>query len=855
MQQLIDNITTIGWAVPVLVGGFALLALIACAFLLLRRSGSSASDGAAGLEDTLAAAAAATARFRIRGKGIGLDEVSDSIESLTGYRPDALTQGDAFVRMIDARDADVFERRIVSAIQDDRPVVTDFRYEDADGRTRWMQFRGTPAREGRGRMTAMRALLRETTESRHLTNEMTAISARFHALADATSAMLWVLDGRGALTAVNRATERFCAVSEAALKGDGWLLAMPDEEQTAMRQFVSRVIDHGASLQREVTMIDPDNRERIIAMTATAAKDDDGAVTSVILTGRDITDRSEGEKQRERLTRLIESSESPALIIAPDMRVAMLNPVARQRAGLGERESADSIALWHVVTQETVERIRSEGVRVCADGGVYRCQGRVRDGADASIAAEFTVVGLGDNWLGLTAREVEHEIEREEAARLDRRRLDVMLGALDRLTGDAAAPGRTGDRMCEALAGAYTSLRAAYHTLNAEGQLVCLASDEPAWMGSARGRTLQLDASGTIAQALRRGEPQAIEDAFREPELESSALTLEEYATRSLAFLPVGRESPDGGVMTLERDEPGPWTTDELEALRLGAQLLGLALRAEREHAARMAAETKAAEQTMLWREERARTAELSRVAADRVAEHERLASRLARVDSAWSAVIVQLGSKLAASRELAGEAREAGLKPLAERLDELAADAERAEIAGRIVSGTLESLPESCAIKETLTRVGRRAAVAAKRRGVTLRLSQHGELPDSLTTDPRLFALACAELLRFGVDRCAGREIKAVASTDLAGSPPTLTMTIHAGTATLATEPDETPGLPSGLALVRRLAASLEGALEIRQERDGTTLVLRVPLLTADGRGSFPGIDAPGDGPIGNAA
>lgn len=832
-------------------GGAAAVALAAgsvCGFVLGRR-GRRGGGRDAGQHAALSSVGAATVTLTLRGDRLVFDDLSASIETVTGYSSEVLGKGDAFLRMLSEADADALERRAVAAIREERAMIADFSYEDSGGRTRWMQLRAEPDGSESGRIGRLRGVLREVTESKHLAGECAATWARFHALADATPAMLWVLDASGAATAVNRATERFCAVSEAALLGDGWLLAVADGHQEGLVQFVRRVGEEGTSLTREVAMNDPDGRERLISMTATAARDTDGTVASIVLTGRDITDRSEHERQRERMTRLIMSLDNPAMIVAPDFRVAMLNPSARSRAGLGEGESADSLALWHVVTQDTVDEIRAEAVRCCEGGGVYRMQGRVRDGEQASVASELLIVGLGEGWLGVTAREIELELEREAEAQLDRRRLEVMLGALERLSGGSRGTGRAAGRVVEALAGAYPDLRAAFSSSDDQGVLRCVASDEPAWMGSAEGRGFRLDPDGSLMRSLHQDEAVQVGDVWTESQLAGGVLAFEETSARRVAMLRVATGEPGLSVLTIERATPGRWSRDEIQSLELAARLLGLALGAERDRRGRLAAEGRAAEQMRRWHEERERSEELSRLASDRVAENDRLLNRLQKADVSWSAALAELGTKTSAAAGLSAEAREAGLDSLADRLARLAYTAERGEVAGRLGTGSLKSNPTPFGPRDLLKSVGQRLVGDAKARGVSLRISQANRLPDRIIGDERLLRVACTELLWYAIERCSTKELRAVARlVEHAGSQ-CLELSITGGAVSAPTGTGE--GAPSGLALLRSLAPALGGVFETVTEGAETTLTLRIPASEA----TLATGDANDDEPLAEAA
>ncbi|MEM8756956.1 MAG: PAS domain S-box protein [Planctomycetota bacterium] len=841
MQQVIEQLRALPvetvWLIASVLAGFSLLLL---GVLVLRgtRSGSVETGDAA--DDALAACGGAVVQFGYRGGRVVLEYASPSAEVVTGVEADALTGKGGFFDRLHEGDSQQMQRRLASAIQDERPVTADARLNDGQGRSRWVQLRVAPSRDSRGRLNKLRGVVREISEQRMLSQELQATWAGFHALAEATPAMLWVLDSDGRVTAVNRATERFCAVGEAALVGNGWLAAVADDEQADVQGFIDRVIELGTSLTRETLMIDPDNRERVIAMTATAAVDEDGLVGSVVLTGKDITDRSEAEKQRERVIRLIETSESPALIVAPDMRVSMLNTVSRQRAGLGEREPADSIALWHVVTQETVEAIRRDAINACGEGGEFRLRGQIRDGAEGSLAADLTVVGLGDGWIGLTAREVEREMVQEREAALDRRRLEIMQGVLGRLSGGGWSPGRTAQRIVESIAVAYPGMRAAFGTMTDGQTFVCEASEEPVWMGTSSGRSLKFDQAGELLTELTRGEPVLIEDTWAEPDLDPSRLTLEEHSVRSIAMLRAETGEPQMTVMTLERSEVGQWTRDHIEALRLASRLLGLAARADRERRARMAAEARAAEQTQRWRESREHMEMLASQAADKASENERLSYQLERLGTQWRQPIAAFGERVAALADLPSQARGAGLHSIAHGIDTIMFEADRLDLSASILTTRDADAAARFGVRALTDRLDAYVRPEFERRGVALVLTTHTSELVTCEGAERVWRVAAAELLMGCLRRCRGQAVEAEVelvrpepsdrATNRASS---LRLTVACGTLTPDTAASD--GMPAGIAFVGRLAERLGGSLTTESELDSTRLTLTAPVAAVE--------------------
>jgi len=814
------------WAV---VGGAAVLVMLMGLVLgLVLRRPKDKNPKDSDKPGVLGACGAATISCRVT-PTLRITELSADIHTLTGYTPDILTNSDAFVRMLDEGDAQMFESRARNAVQEEHSLVAELRYEDADGQRRWMSLRLEPAKDKKGRVTGLHGIVREITDQKRLASESTAAWARFHALANSTTTMLWVLDENGDCQATNTASERFVGATEDHILGVGWTQSFPDEERLAVQKFVGRAVDEKTSLKRDSVMIDGQGRNRFVALSASPARDDQGEVTGIVLVGKDITDRSETDKQLDRLRRIVDASEQNIAVLAPDMRVTLLNTASRELIGLGDRESADNLALWHIVTKDTSDQIRSEGVKVCAENEIWEGRGRLRMGEDDSISSEFLLTPLGDGWHGLIGRPIEHELRREADAAMDRRRLAVALGSLERLSHGGWAPGRAAQRIVESVAKHYTHLRTTYATFNDDGAIAVVASDGPAWMGSAKGRTIKLDPDGALFGKLRSDEIVKIEDVWGEPELEQSLLGFEETTARSIAAVLVDAGDRTVGLMMLEKPDAGEWTHDETQTLRLASGVLSVALRSERDRRARMTAESRVAEQTQRWRDERLRCEELSTLASDRAGEAERLEAKLEKVDSAWAGGFAELGRRAIGAADLAGQAREAGLGSLAEGLEQLATDADRAEVAGRIVSGTLRPVLEECEPAAVLRHVGERFVGKAKARGVTLKINQEGELPDVVEADTRLLKLACCELLEVALLRCSTREMVAIAS--VRGDHPDESLVVSVTGGPVSAPTDEPLGAPAGLSLLRQLCQTLGGSLEITTDSGKTELAVVIPI------------------------
>ena len=264
MQNIIDQLSsaTAGfdqttWAV---VGGAAFVVMLMSLVLgmVLRKPRAKKPVGA-DKPGVLGACGAATFACRVT-PDLRVTELSADIEILTGYTAETLTNADAFVRMLDEGDAQMFESRARNAVQEEHSLVADLRYEDADGRRRWMTVRAEPTKDNRGRVTGLHGVVREITDQKRLATDAAAAWARFHALANSTTTMLWVLNEHGDCQATNSASERFAGATEDHIRGTGWAKSFPEDEYQAVIKFVGRAFD-------ERTNREGDQRAIVAALT------------------------------------------------------------------------------------------------------------------------------------------------------------------------------------------------------------------------------------------------------------------------------------------------------------------------------------------------------------------------------------------------------------------------------------------------------------------------------------------------------------------------------------------------------------------------------------------------------------
>ena len=179
----------------------------------------------------------------------------------------------------------------------------------SDDERRIVAVSSAPLRE-MGTVSGTVASLRDITEQRRARDAVSASETRYRNLFDSASDSIYTLDGRGAFTSVNEATEQMTGRSQGELLGHSARLLIAEDELAYVGEQFRRAFS-GVPVRYECHFHRADGESRLVSVNNTPIRR--GAeVIGVLGVARDVTDERAHaaalERSEARYTRLVESA-------------------------------------------------------------------------------------------------------------------------------------------------------------------------------------------------------------------------------------------------------------------------------------------------------------------------------------------------------------------------------------------------------------------------------------------------------------------------------------------------------------------------------------------------------------------
>ncbi len=238
--------------------------------------------------------------------------VSDTIESITGYRATDLIKLDGSVDVFlpVPEDLPAVTDAINQARSSGQPFALEYRIRRSDGTTLWIQDRGRPERDGSDSVAWIDGVLFDVTERKEAERELVEQRARLIALMDTIPDHIYFKDVDSRFMMISRALARSFGLhdpGQAVGKADSDFFneeharqALEDEREI-VRSGVAVV-----GLEEKETW--PDGRETWAWTTKLPRTDPDGNVIGTFGISRDITGRKLAETELADTNRLLQAA-------------------------------------------------------------------------------------------------------------------------------------------------------------------------------------------------------------------------------------------------------------------------------------------------------------------------------------------------------------------------------------------------------------------------------------------------------------------------------------------------------------------------------------------------------------------
>jgi diguanylate cyclase (GGDEF)-like protein/PAS domain S-box-containing protein len=229
-----------------------------------------------------------------------LTYISPQVETLLGWPPEAFIEDqDLWYRAIHPDDVARVREQEVESYNSGTRVDVEFRMLRRDGREIWVRDKETVIRDADGAPRFSQGVLVDVTPTRETESELADERHRAQRYLDIAGAIIVILDADATITLLNRAGAELLGYEEGELVGRDWYEAVvPERLREAGRAAYADALAGGEDdAVHESVVVTSAGEERTIAWRDTVVRDGDGAVTAMMSSGVDLTERRAAEEQ------------------------------------------------------------------------------------------------------------------------------------------------------------------------------------------------------------------------------------------------------------------------------------------------------------------------------------------------------------------------------------------------------------------------------------------------------------------------------------------------------------------------------------------------------------------------------
>lgn len=229
--------------------------------------------------------------------------VSPNVEKLGGYRPEELVGRNYldFVHPDDLGDRGSYFEKVLAG----ESQVIETRYLVKGGGYRWTLNHVRPVFEG-GRISGLHAVVMDITDHKETEKALQESEARYRFLVETSSDIIWTFDlNTMQFTYSSRSVEATLGTRQEAVAGNSLDNVFSPETKKQVTRAFGKVLNGEAGSERlmlEAPHYREDGQWIWMEINAVLHRDSFGQPVSFTGVSRDITERKEAEKEKERLT-------------------------------------------------------------------------------------------------------------------------------------------------------------------------------------------------------------------------------------------------------------------------------------------------------------------------------------------------------------------------------------------------------------------------------------------------------------------------------------------------------------------------------------------------------------------------
>lgn len=278
------------------------------------------------------------------------------------------------------------------------PRSLDKRYVTPDGRVVSANSSITRLEQGSGHIIL--AVTVDLSERRRAADALAASEARFRALAEASSALIWQVDEHGEAVYFNPRHQSLLGISPEELRGKGWMHVVHPEDRTGAVQALQRAVENHQFFERRMRVRFADGQYHWMEAQTAPWFSGDGQYAGHVGIALDIDLAVRIQQDlmvsNERLKLAIEGSGDGIWDWALSARETIYSERARAILNLGDDNPADAMEFLarHVHPEDHAAIERELHACMAGSKSEFKSEFRVRDGgAWRWVMSRATVIG------------------------------------------------------------------------------------------------------------------------------------------------------------------------------------------------------------------------------------------------------------------------------------------------------------------------------------------------------------------------------------------------------------------------------------------------------------------------------
>ena len=230
-----------------------------------------------------------------------MEIISRGCRDLLGYTPDSLVDNlDVdYASLIHPEDLAEVRQNVLNAVTGRRPFRVNYRVIARDGQTKWVMQQGTPIYNKFDEIEALEGITVDITERIEANRGLEQQKERAEQYLEVASSIMLALDRQGRVSRLNRKGTEVTGYTEAELVGRNWLDAMIAPELVGKMRDLINKLAYGEELSayQEVETLSRTGETLLIGWELTPITDVAGSVTGILVSGVNLTDQREAERQ------------------------------------------------------------------------------------------------------------------------------------------------------------------------------------------------------------------------------------------------------------------------------------------------------------------------------------------------------------------------------------------------------------------------------------------------------------------------------------------------------------------------------------------------------------------------------